>query len=336
MRVGFNPNKDKIKEKSEYTHQIVIPVYIPNQEGYFKDSFKIFKLCITSLLDTVHHKTFVTIVDNGSALEIKAYINELYKQKQIHELIQTENIGKLNAIIKGLVGNDIELITIADADVLFLPNWQLETTKIFLNVPKAGVVGIVPQFKMYETNCGNVLFDNFFNKKMRFSKVKNPDALVRFYDSIGWDRAYNQDYLKYNLSLELSKDLKVLIGSGHFVATYKKELFKEITSFIGFKLGGISEAYLDKVPLEKGCWRLTTQDNYAYHMGNTFEEWMNVSRNINAGIQNLKPTFHVNRKVNGLSYFVKNKLFVKFISSSLLNKLFLKFKGLPNTIANKY
>jgi len=38
MRIGFNPHKDKIQEVSEYVHQVIIPVYIPNQEGYFKDS----------------------------------------------------------------------------------------------------------------------------------------------------------------------------------------------------------------------------------------------------------------------------------------------------------
>ena len=41
MRIGFNPNKDKPKSTSHYFHQVIIPVYIPNQEGCFKDSFAI-------------------------------------------------------------------------------------------------------------------------------------------------------------------------------------------------------------------------------------------------------------------------------------------------------
>ena len=44
MRLGFNPHKDKQQIKSDYFHQVVIPVYIPNTEGYFEDSFEIFKL----------------------------------------------------------------------------------------------------------------------------------------------------------------------------------------------------------------------------------------------------------------------------------------------------
>lgn len=335
MRIGSNPNKDKTLEASNYTHQVVIPVYIPNQEAYFTDSFKIFKLCLQSIFNTVHDNTFITIVNNGSCQEVNIYLDKLYLENKIHELIHTENIGKLNAILKGLVGNNIELVTISDADVLFLPNWQLETAKVFQEVPKAGVVGIVPQFKMYEAHCGNVIYYNLFRKRLRFLPVKNPEALKAFYKSIGWKADYNQDYLKFNLGLEVNSELSVLIGSGHFVATYKKDVFEEITSYLGYKLGGISEAYLDKAPLKKDYWRLTTQDNFAYHMGNTFEDWMIVNDNPKNN-QEIVAKFKKSKQINAIKYFIKNRLFIKFISISFLNKLFLKKMGLPKEMVNKY
>ncbi|MFI1745819.1 glycosyltransferase family A protein [Thalassobellus sediminis] len=336
MRIGLNPNKDIHSKPSDYLHQVIIPVYIPNLEGYFTDSLKILKLCITSLFNTVHDKTFITIVNNGSCQAVKDYLESLFNTGKIQELIHTENIGKLNSIIKGLVGNDIELVTISDADVLFLPNWQQETVKIFNNVPNAGVVGIVPQFKMYENYCGNVIYDNLLSKKLKFFAVKNPEALKRFYDSIGWDRNYNKDYLKYNLGLEISSDLSVLIGAGHFVATYKKNVFSVITSFLGHKLGGDSEVYLDKAPLKKDYWRLTTLDNYAYHMGNTFEDWMEVVSKPRDFRGEVISNFNINKKTNSFSYFLKNKLFVKFFSISFFNRLILKWKGLPKQVVKKY
>jgi hypothetical protein len=64
--------------------------------------------------------------------------------------------------------------------LFFLNNCKSETTKIFNQVPQAGVVGIVPQFKMYEGHCGNVLLANLFNGKMCFNPVKNQEALIRF------------------------------------------------------------------------------------------------------------------------------------------------------------
>lgn len=335
MRVGHNPHKNKQQEDSEYIHQVIIPVYIPNEEEYFKDSFRVFQLCLDSLFATTHDKTFISIINNGSTSKVLTYLNELLKDQKIHEVIQTTNVGKLNAILKGLVGNNIELVTISDADVLFCPNWQKETTKIFNRIPKAGVVGLVPQFKMYESNCGNIIFDNFFSNKLKFIPVKNPSALIRFYESIGWDYNYNKDYLAYSLGYQMD-DLIVYVGSGHFVATYKRDIFDKITSYIGYKMGGTSEGYLDKAPLKKGYWRLTTYDNYAYHMGNVYEDWMQIENSNQNESEQLYADFNKNTDVDFFSYFIKNRFLVKLISANLLMKCFLKFKKLPNAMIEKY
>ena len=335
MRIGLNPNKDKPQQESDYIHQVIIPVYIPYQDGYFKDVFEILKLCLASLFSTIHKKTFVTIVNNGSASQVKEYLDDLLKTGQIQEIIHTHNIGKINAILKGLAGNAIELVTISDADVLFLPNWQSQTVKVFNTIPSAGVVGIVPQFKMYETNCGTIIFDNLFNKKLQCVPVKNPNGLIRFYESIGWDTSYNPHYLKYSLGYNID-DLTVYVGSGHFVATYKKDMFQEITSFIGYKMGGISEKYLDRAALNKGYWRVTTYDNYAFHMGNTFEGWMKSESGVINKKEYIHHRFTINKNCNPIIYFIKNRLFVKFISVKWMVKLFLQWKNLPKEMIEKY
>jgi len=123
MRIGFNPQKDKTLPQPVFIHQIVIPVYIPNFEGYFKDSLKILKLCLESVWATTHSKTFITIVNSRSCNEIKTQLDQLFINNQIHEIIHTENIGKIQAVLKGIAGNNIIIVTIADADVLFLKHW---------------------------------------------------------------------------------------------------------------------------------------------------------------------------------------------------------------------
>lgn len=35
MRIGFNPQKDMKQQPSDYLYQVIIPVYIPNQEDDF-------------------------------------------------------------------------------------------------------------------------------------------------------------------------------------------------------------------------------------------------------------------------------------------------------------
>ncbi len=338
MRIGSNPHKDKPIQETDYLHQVIIPVYIPNQEGYFKDSFKVFQISIQSLLNTIHSKTFVTIVNNGSCIEVEQYLDLLFVEQRIQELIHTENIGKLNAVLKGIVGNAIELVTIADADVLFLPNWQQQTLTVYNSFPKAGVVGIVPQFRNFSHLCGNVIFENFFSNKLRFTTVKNPDALLKFNKSIGVKDDFNKAYLKWNLTIE-KHSYTAIVGSGHFVATYRRELFSHLKTYLSFKLGGDSEQYLDELPLKKGLWRMTTNDNFAYHMGNVFEDWMEEALNSKRGTatEPLKLKYSVSdQNINKVIYLIKNKIFVRFFKKRSVRNQFYRLKGLPENEVRKY
>lgn len=337
MRIGTNPNKENSAVKSDYLHQIIIPVFIPNQEGYFKDTFEVLKLCLESLFKTVHDRTFITIVNNGSCEEVRLFINNKFEKGEIHEVIHTENIGKLNAVYKGLVGNDIELVTISDADVFFLPNWQNETFKIFERIPKAGVVGIIPQFNTFKANSENVVWDNIFSSKLKFLEVKNPTSLIRFYDSIGWKRDYNEDYLRYILGLEYEDGLKVIVGSGHVVATYKKAVFTEIQTFSKFKMGGKGLNYIDTLPLLKDYWRVTTYDNFAYHMGNIPEEWMyELLENNNPIVNEQRGNFSINKRINKKWIVFRNKVLRKILANKkVLYVLYLKWR-LPKESIKKF
>lgn len=338
MRIGNNPHKDKETSHANYWHQVVVPVYIPNFDGYFKDSFQIFQLCISSLLATIHNKTFVTIINNGSCIEIRNYLDALYQTNKIQEVIHSENIGKLNAILKGISGNNIPYVTISDADVLFCTNWQKETMQVFNSFNKAGVVGITPQFKTYEVCCGNLLYENYLNSNLKFTKVAAPEGLKKFIESLGWKEDYNKNYLAYNLSITKG-NCKALVGSGHFVATYSKNVFKELPSFFSYKMGGDSEAFLDAIPLKYNMYRLTTTHNFAYHMGNVLENWMTElvtekTTNFNYELYTKSRKY---RKISTLEYFIKNKLFCRlcFSNKFFKNIFYIKFQ-LPKIMRNKY
>ncbi|MFN3754446.1 glycosyltransferase family A protein [Flavobacterium sp.] len=338
MRVGFNPHKDKPLEQSSYLHQVIIPVFIPHFEGYYKDAFTILDYCLHSLFQTVHNQTMITVVNNGSCTTIVDYLNQLFEEQKIQEVIHTENLGKINAVFKGLSGNNIPLVTITDSDVLFLNDWQKETVAVFNNFPKAGVVGLVPQIRNFAYLSNNLIFDKLFSKNLQFTEVKNPEAFKKFYYSIGWSEDYNLDYSRWTLSID-NKDFRAVVGSGHFVATYKKELFDEIKTFMGYKMGADSERYLDESPLHKGLWRLTTNDNYAYHMGNVVEDWMIESLQENA-VDSVEVSMLKNqpkaKKISRFSFFIKNKLFAKIFDNTTFRKYFYHFKGLPKTVAKNY
>lgn len=337
MRVGENPSKEKPSPVKVHFHQVILPIYIPYLEEYYKDSFEVMKLCLNSIFKTCHSQTFITVVNNGSCGKVRDYLISLSEAEKIHELIHTTNIGKLNAILKGVCGHQFKLITIADADTLFLNGWQEASYVIFEKFPKAGVVGLTPQFKMFHNHSANILFETMFSNNLKFESVKNPKALQHFYRSIGWGN-YNNNLLQKALVVH-SYDASALVGSGHYVATYNARMFKTIPVFLDAMLGRNTEHYLDNLPLLYGLWRLTTTDNFAHHIGNSAEEWMKtkVKHTVITDSKKLSQIKISNpKKISYIEFFIKHKLFFKIFKINVFYQLFLRFKGLPKKMINNY
>lgn len=340
MRIGINPSKELQDFDAQYSHQIILPLYIPELSGYYEKSLEVFKICLNSLKKTVHKNTFITVVNNGSCNEVVDYLNKLYSASDINELIHTTNIGKNKAIIKALSMHNFKIVTISDADVLFVENWQKETMKILYEFPKASVVGLVPQFNIFKSLSFNLIFDNFFSKRLKFTKVKNPKALALFYKSIGWKDDYNQNYLKYILTLTSKNGVDAVVGSGHFVATYRRESIK--TSFSGEIKNGLSSKFdrelLDVPSLKLDMWRLTTSKNFAFHMGNQPEEWMydELKKSIVNNDNKIEYKKSRTYKIKLLSHYLKNHIFRKILQNKYIYRKFMTYKGLPKEVAKDY
>lgn len=337
MRLGFNPNKDKEISKSEYFHQIVIPVYIPNMEGYFKDNFEILKLCLSSLWKTSHSRTYITIVNNGSCEQVVDYLTGLYKEYKIQEIVHVSNIGYINAMLKGIAGQKFDLITTSDADVLFLNGWQEATYSIFENFPKCGAVCPTPSSRSLRTFTSNLYWDFLFSRKMKFREVLNPDALQKFGISVGDANFYNEAQLKKYLTVSNNNQIAV-VGAGHFVVTYRGSIFDSLEKrYTDFIMGGGSDDLFDVPVVKKGFWRMSTADNHTYHMGNVIEDWMQdeVSKLKQNQTENnfiLKPI----KSESKLSYLIKSKAFGKFILNKRILKHVLVWKGLSRYEASNY
>jgi len=179
MRVGINPEKENKNLTIEAYHRVIIPVYIPNlNEDYFKDGLQILKYNIESLLATIHSKTRISIVNNNCCNEVTAYLKKKYVENFcIDQLLNSKiNLGKVNAINAVVKGNLEPLITITDADVLFVQGWQQEVEKVFLEFPNAGMVSPVPSSIGYRGEFLNsTYFYGFLKGILYFKEVKNPD-----------------------------------------------------------------------------------------------------------------------------------------------------------------
>lgn len=337
MRIGFNPNKDKKIEPSDFFHQVIIPVHIPNFEGYFKDSFQILQYCLKSLFKTSHAKTFFSVVNNGSCTEVTAYLNQLLESGKIQEVIHTSSIGKLNAILKGMSGQNFPLITMTDADVLFLNGWQEASYDVFKTFPKAGVVSTTPNSKMLRYYTSNILFETFFSKRIKFTEVVDSLAMVKFAESIGNPGLFKSVHLKKYLTVSKGS-FKAVVGSGHFVATYRRDVFnKRITDYSEYKMGSALSSFFDNAALKKDMWRLSTEQNYTFHMGNTKEAWMG-ERLEELSESNTAVSLPKLEKVtsNQFIVWVKSSVFSRIIFRNPFWQFYLGLKGLTSEETNEY
>lgn len=338
MRIIHNPNKDKPLSSSPFFHQVIVPIYIPHLENYHKDSFTILKICLESLFKTSHKKTFFTCVNNGSCAEVRDYLNQQLDLGRIHEVIHTENIGKVNAILKALKGHDFDLVTMTDSDVLFLPDWQKESYAMFRSFKKLAALSTSPNPKLLKFHTWNLILEFFFSKKLRFTPVKDPQGMIEFAKSIGNKELFKPSHLKKNLTLT-AEGKEGVLGAGHFVVTYRKELFEDFSlKFAKFKMGGKSEGRLDRLASQKGCWRLSTSKSYSLHLGNIEEPWMKTR------LEAISPTdFHPEdpglfplEKTGRFGVFFANTILPKIFNKGPIFRKFLVFKGLDEKYSSSY
>jgi len=331
MRKGKNTSKNKPLELTPCNHRVIIPLYIPNEESYYENSFKIFKMCLFSIKKTAISPLKISVISNGSSNEVNSRLLDLHKNKHIDELIiEKEAVGKINSILKALRTSQERLITLTDGDVLFLDNWEEEVLNIFKNFPKAGMVSPVPVFRSQLRYTYNIWRSKFFSSKLKFRPVKNPEALTLFAKSLGWPSL--KDKLKdVILTLKQNNHIAV-VGNSHFVGTYKREVFNYMPKENSkYKLGGSSEYLYNDLPvILSGGYKLATYDNYAYHMGNSHELWMDDVFNNLTETRKQFDNFSEISSLKGTNFFktLIEKVLKKLFSFSKFKKWIYKKKGL--------
>lgn len=341
MRKGYNPTKGgKPVVKEPCDHRVIIPLHIPHENDYFKDAYKIFELCLFSVLKTSNSRLKISIISNKCSQEVNERLIKLYDSHNIDELIiEREGIGKINSLLKALRTVEERLVTITDADVLFLDHWENEVVKVFKSFPKAGAVCPVPVYRKHLDLTANIWIKYLFSSRLKFKEVKDVDALENFAKSIGWTHL-PEEFGDSIGTLEAKNNTIAVLGCSHFVATYKSEVFKTLPEDNSeFLIDGDSEfLYMDKPVTLSDGYRLSTYTNNAYHLGNIFEPWMQKQFDdlktqeqefINySGLKLLKK--------NMFKYFVINKVFKRAIKFKHLLRYVLRKKGLNKTQVFNY
>lgn len=339
MREGDNISRDKPIEIKPCNHRVIIPLHIPHEKDYYKDAFSIFKMCLTSVNKTSTTLVKVSVVSNCSSEIINTKLTELFKEGLINELIiEREAIGKLNSIFKVVRTSNERFLTITDADIMFLNNWETNVMEVFENFPKAAAVSPMPVFRTQNHYTSNVIFDYLFSKKIQFSEVKNPDGLTKFAKSIGWKRL-DEKWKDVIMTISSKNNkVKAVVGCNHSIVTYKREIFESAPKQLSkYKLGGDSEGlYLDQPSMFYDGYRLATHDNFAHHLGNKVEPWMLDTFNRLEHVKKEEIQFKAPLlKKSIFKHVLKNVIFKKIIARKAIRKKYYLNKGLePAKVEN--
>ncbi|GAB5400435.1 MAG: hypothetical protein Aureis2KO_20200 [Aureisphaera sp.] len=331
MRVGRNPEKDKEIQEDAY-HRIIIPVFVPNLEGYFEKGLDFTKLCIDSCHATRHSKSHLTVVNNGSCEEVTQYLQKCYETGVIDQLIHHKaNVGKIDAVIPVAKSSQEPLVTISDGDVLFVEGWIQAVEDTYRNFPEAGMVSPVPHGTMFANHTVNTIYDAFFRRELKFQSVCNPEDMLKFAKSIGReDSMYkNELRLRYQMTTQ-RKDFSAVVGCGHFVSTLRREVFQKSPDSFS-KMAYSSKADKDYIDIPNdlsGFWRLATIGNHAYHMGNQPESWMyELAANLK---KNEGRTVDIpNAKRGSLSFGFKSFVVRRLLMNKWIRPTFYKWLKLP-------
>ena len=276
MRNGVNPEKFKNELLPVFLHRVIVPVYIPNlKEEYYRNHLEVFEKFLGQLIRTINPQTTaITLINNNSCDEIAGVIDKY--RSAIDKLVwYAENKGKVFPVLQEARAAAEPFVTITDADVLFYEGWEQAVFTIFASCPKAGVVAPLPSpaLAFYENTA--VFSDNFLTGGINYQKILSDADAELYLAGMGNNSLLNRENREFSWKERqyvLTK-ANAIVGSGHFVATYRSELFKGKNEQPKLKFkNGLEREFIDSLSDEKGYYRLSTIETYAYHMANNLDE----------------------------------------------------------------
>jgi hypothetical protein len=279
MRRGSTPTKQNHQLTGYLRHRVIIPVYIPTLDGYYKDSLAILKLCLESLHATTSGRVSVTAISNNSATEVVTELERYYEMGWIDQLLLNRtNRGKVDAVTSAARGAYEELITISDCDVLFKPGWMEAIEEIFHAFPECGLTAPMPNPGQAWLHTSATILGALKSRELMFDKVV-PDAdLDLFAQSLGWRKDQNKYQAEHRGAQMVvrRKGTTACVGCGHFVFTIRRQVVQGMPDHPSLTTisNNSEEEWLDSPSDKLGFWRLATTRAYVSHMGNTLEPWM--------------------------------------------------------------
>lgn len=281
MRVGVNPAKLDIDLGHPFTHRVLIPIYIPSLTEYHEHSLEVLEMCLLSLVRTVHDQTAISLINNNSCAEVSQFLEAFAREHAAVDqlVVNHRNTGKVDALFNLIRGCYEPLISISDADVLFVEGWQEECENAFVHYPELGFVCPTPIPDNHFYFTASSWYWAWKKGANRMQNIPEPQDLERFATSIGKSGEQLEELMRRNqqkMFYQYGSGPELVLGAGHFVACIRREaLWSAPHELSGKRILGNSELrFIDQPVDQLGLVRASLPKARAFHMGNVPEPWM--------------------------------------------------------------
>jgi len=272
MRKGQNPVKQLQSVAKPRRVTAAVLNHIPFLEGFYSDMLEVLKLSLESLRNNAGMEFDLLVYDNGSCKAARDFLLAEFESGHIQTLILSDrNMGKggaWNVMLQAAAG---EIVAYADNDVLYYPNWLVESVKMLETYPNAGMVTSRPFHTKPE------LFTADLDWAARTEGVTierghftDPRWAREFWLSVG----RSEDEIAADLTLEdvriSYQGVTAYCGASHWqFLAWKKVLQEFLPLDLSKPLGQVLK--LDEMINERGYLRLMTAQPFVMNLSNSVE-----------------------------------------------------------------
>jgi glycosyltransferase involved in cell wall biosynthesis len=245
--------------------------YIPFQSGFYSEALDVLKVCLESAREQAGMEFDLLVFDNASCLEVRQWLLDEHEAGRIQYLLLSEkNLGKGGAWNVILAGAPGEIISYADADVLFSPGWLARSVELLETYPNVGMVTARP-FRTKE---------EYYTATLDWAR-QSEDAALESGQLVPWetihafDLSLGQSEEEIKERYEVTRDhrltyrgVSAFAGASHWqFSAYKSTLQQFLPFSMDRPMGQVRQ--LDQRVNEAGLLRLMVSDPLAMNMSNT-------------------------------------------------------------------
>jgi hypothetical protein len=277
MRQGQNPAKMGLNAYQPRSLGIALLSYIPNQEGFFKNSLEVLKYQIASIHAST--KDFDLLVfDNGSCPEVREELRRLSDKGLIGILILSQyNLGKVGAINWLLSAMPNEWICYSDGDMFFRPGWLESSQAVFEAFPAAGLVFAQPTLFDTLRGTGQAYHQLEKDDRYKLSEMIIPAESVKEYVlGFGVSPEIEKSLLETPVPIveEISSGVRAVISGAHNQFLVRGEVARRIVPLPAkLALSPVEDSAFNRRVDDLGYLQLSTIEPLTFHVGNQLDAW---------------------------------------------------------------